>query len=125
MSAILQLLLADAAAHEHAVVFGLLAALVALLVVRTLHRWNADPNNPVRLTDLILENGRVSRGAVVMMGAFAATTWFFVYYALIGKMTEGYFGLYSAAWIAPVVARMLSGAPAAAPLPAPAPEPPK
>jgi hypothetical protein len=46
-----------------------------------------------------MENGRASKGAVIMLGAFAATTWFFVYYALTGRMTEGYFGLYSAAWI--------------------------
>ena len=58
-----------------------------------------------------MENGRASKGAVVLMGSFIATTWFFVYYALVGKMTEGYFGLYAAAWIAPVVARIITNPP--------------
>lgn len=98
-----------------ALIFGLVLAVLVLVAVRTLRAWNSDSADPFDFRDLLMENGRASRGAVVMLGAFAATTWFFIYYTLTGKMTEGYFGLYSAAWIMPVVARMLSGAPAASP----------
>lgn len=99
--------------------FGMLAALVVSIIVRTLMRWSAEQGNPFIARDLLMENGRASRGAVVMMGAFAATTLHFIYYTLIGKMTEGYFGLYSAAWIAPVVVRMMTN-----PSPAPPTAPP-
>jgi hypothetical protein len=86
-------------------VFAALAVLLVLIIVRTLRKWNASENS-FDIVDMFIENGRASKGAVVLMGAFVATTWFFVYYSLLGKMTEGYFGLYAAAWIAPVVARM-------------------
>jgi hypothetical protein len=99
--------------HLLVVIFGLLGALLILLVARELRKWNADKNNTFAFIDLFSENGRASKGAVVMLGAFAATTWFFVYYTLAEKMTEGYFGLYAAAWIAPVVARMVTNAPPA------------
>jgi hypothetical protein len=89
---------------------ALIFAILAFGIVRTLQRWNREKND-FELRDLFMENGRASKGAVIMLGAFAATTWFFVYYALTGRMTEGYFGLYSAAWIIPVVARMIAGAP--------------
>lgn len=88
--------------------FGLVACIVALVIVVSLRRWSRDEENPFDVRDLVMENGRASKGAVVLMGSFAATTWFFIYYSLTGRMTEGYFGLYSAAWIAPVVARMLT-----------------
>jgi hypothetical protein len=82
-------------------IFGILARSRRFRDRRTLQRWSREDENPFELRDLFMENGRASKGAVIMLGAFAATTWFFVYYALTGRMTEGYFGLYSAAWIAP------------------------
>jgi ABC-type multidrug transport system permease subunit len=100
--------------HE-ALIFGILALLTLLVIARTLQRWSREDENPFELRDLFMENGRASKGAVIMLGAFAATTWFFVFYSFTGRMTEGYFGLYSAAWIAPVVARMFTSAPPAAP----------
>lgn len=89
-------------------VFGLVALVVILIIMRSMKKWNADNSNSFNIIDLLMENQRASKGAMIMMGAFGATTWFFIYYTLAGKMTEGYFGLYSAAWIAPVVVRMLT-----------------
>lgn len=100
-------------------VFGFLAVLLVLVIWRTFRHWSTDRCNRFQLEDLFMENGRASKSSVVLLGAFAATTWFFVYYTVLGKMTEGYFGLYSAAWIAPIVVRVLVGGqtPAAAPAP--------
>ena len=92
------------------VVFALLIVLAILLIWRSLRKMNADSANPYDWHDLLMENGRASKAAHVMMGAFAVTTWAFVYMTLTGRMTEGMYGLYSAAWIAPVVARLFSGA---------------
>lgn len=93
---------------DMAVVFGLIAVLVILIIWRSLSRLHRDCNSAFDLRDLLMENGRASKAAVVMMGAFAVTTWQFVYFSLNGKMTEGYAGIYVAAWIAPVVARLIS-----------------
>ena len=95
------------------IVFGLLAVLVILSIWRVFRRWSASDETAFSLSDLFMENGKASKGAVVLIGAFASTTWMFIYYTLLGKMTEGYFGLYSAAWIAPVVAKMIAIGPAA------------
>ncbi len=92
------------------IIFGLLAVLLVLLIWKTLRKWTKDEENPFAISDLFMENGKASKTSVVLLGAFAATTWFFVYYALLGKMSEAYFGLYAGAWIAPIVARVLGGA---------------
>lgn len=81
--------------------------LLALAVWRELKRMQATPDNSYDWHDLLMENGRASKAAHVMLGAFVTTTWFFVYYAIAGKMTEGYYGIYAASWIAPVVARLI------------------
>lgn len=83
------------------------ALLVALGVMISLRRMHNDPTSTFDLRDLLMENGRVSKAAAVMMGSFAATTWAFVYLTLSGKLTEGLFGLYAATWIAPVISRLI------------------
>lgn len=85
----------------------IVALLLALAIMVSLRRMHNDATSTFDLRDLLMENNRVSKAAAVMLGSFAATTWFFVYYALTGRMTEGYFALYTAAWIAPVVARLI------------------
>ena len=92
------------------IVFALLFALAVLLIWRSLKKAN-DSADEYRWQDLLLENGRASKAAHVMMGAFAATTWAFVYITLLGKMDAVLFGVYATAWIAPVVTRLITNAP--------------
>lgn len=94
--------------HRMSVIFAFAAAVVALMIWRSLSNMHKNRDVDFDLRDLLMENGKVSKAACVMMGAFAATTWQFIYYTLNGKMTEGYLGIYVAAWIAPVVARLVS-----------------
>jgi hypothetical protein len=87
----------------------LIAALVLLFIVLTiawvLHRRDKDQTSQLNLEDLLIgDDGRLSKAAAVMMGAFGLTTWLMVYLALTGKMTEGYLAIYVGAWIAPTVA---------------------
>ncbi len=89
-------------------IFALLLVLSAILIWKSLRRLTSAPDNGYDWQDLLMENGRASKAAHVMMGAFFVTTWHFIYYSLTGRMSEGYYGLYSAAWIAPVVLRMFS-----------------
>jgi hypothetical protein len=68
------------------------------------------------LTDIIMENGKVSKIAVVMLGAFLMTTWMMIHMTIHKTMTEGYFTIYGGLWISPIVARILRG-PAPEPVP--------
>lgn len=94
--------------HRMEVLFALGAIGMAFLIWRSLNKLHQNSAIEFDLRDLLMENGRVSKAACVMLGAFAATTWQFIYYTLNGKLTEGYLGIYVAAWIAPVVARLIS-----------------
>lgn len=98
------------AGRTGAFIFALLALIMILMVWQGMkHLHKTDESFDLR--DLITENGRLSKGACVMMGAFGATTWQFIYFTLNGKMTEGYEVIYVAAWITPVVARLISREP--------------
>jgi hypothetical protein len=94
--------------HAPSIIFGLVAVAIALLIVLALLRWSRASGDSFHVRDLFMENGRASKGAIVLLGSFAATTWFFVFYTLTGRMTEGYFALYAGAWIAPAVTRMIT-----------------
>lgn len=89
-------------------VFALLAIVASLFIYRSLNKLHKSREVNFDLRDLLMENDKVSKAACVMMGAFAVTTWQFIYYTLNGKLTEGYLGIYVAAWIAPVVARLIN-----------------
>jgi hypothetical protein len=86
----------------------LTAGLTAALV-----RRDRSSSSGVNLEDLLLgDDGKLSKAAAVMMGAFAMTTWLMVYLALSGKMTEGYLAIYVGAWIAPTVTKLIINRPA-------------
>lgn len=88
---------------------ALVLFLVVLLIGRMLHRRDMDKSSQLNLEDLLIgDDGRLSKAAAVMMGAFGLTTWLMVYLALTGKMTEGYLAIYVGAWIAPTVTRLIT-----------------
>ena len=84
-----------------------LVGVIALIVVVLVKR-DRSTTSAINLEDLLLgEDGKLSKAASVMMGAFAMTTWLMVYLALNAKMTEGYLAIYVGAWIAPTVTRLV------------------
>lgn len=86
----------------------LLLALAVLAMLFALVRRSRSAHSALNLDDLLLgEDGKLSKAAAVMIGAFAMTTWLMVYLALQGKMTEGYLAIYVGAWIAPTVTRLI------------------
>ncbi len=94
---------------------GVLVVLI-LVIAWSLHKRDEDRHSKIDLEDLLLgEDGRLSKAAAVMLGAFALTTWQMIYLTLSDKMTEGYLGIYVAAWIAPTVARLFKAEPAPTP----------
>jgi hypothetical protein len=91
------------------VLFGIIVVLVILLIWRSLKNLSSAPAyvSSYDWHELLLENGKASPAAHVLLGSYIVMTWFFVYYALLGKMTEGYAGIYVTAWVAPAVARLI------------------
>ncbi|MEY4761266.1 MAG: hypothetical protein RLZZ200_1122 [Pseudomonadota bacterium] len=84
---------------------ALILAGVVLLIIATLFLRSRSAHSKLSLDDLLLgDDGRLSKAAAVMIGAFGLTTWLMVYLALQGKMTEGYLAIYVASWITPTVA---------------------
>ena len=87
-------------------------ALLVLMVVRTLLGRDRNAGSAINLDDLLLgDDGRISKAAVVMLGAFGLTTWMMAYLTLGGKMSEGYLSIYAAAWITPTVVKLITNRP--------------
>lgn len=88
----------------------LILLLLAVFVIIALWavKLHFDNNTNFDLLDLFMENGRISKAATVMMLSFILTSWMMVYLTLHSKITEGYMGMYAAAWIAPVVVRLIT-----------------
>ena len=77
------------------------------------HRSDSAAFNNFNLLDLLLENGRVSRLAVVFLGSFLVSSWIMVRMTIDGKMSELIFAGYGAMWVSPIIAKLFSPAPLA------------
>lgn len=89
----------------------LMAAILMVAILffaKVLIRKSNSEHSQLNLEDLLLgDDGKMSKAAAVMLGAFALTSWVIVYLALQSKLTEGYFAAYLAAWVAPTVTRLI------------------
>lgn len=87
-------------------------AVTVLSILWALERRSRNTRSKIALDDLLIgDDGRMSKAAAVMFGSFAMTTWVVVYLTINGKLTEGYFAAYIAAWVAPAVAKIIKGPP--------------
>lgn len=92
------------------ILMALVLALVVLVITLALLRRHRSSMSRLNFDDLLLgDDGKLSKAAAVMMGAFACTTWLMVYLALTGRMTEGYLAAYLGAWVAPSVTKLIVG----------------
>lgn len=83
-------------------------ALAILLVTRALIKRDQSDASQLNFDDLLIgEDGKISKAAAVMLGAFSCTTWVIVYLALMGKMDVSYFAAYLAAWVTPTVTKLI------------------
>ena len=90
--------------------FGLALLFVILIFAWILYRWHRS-DKKFDLSDLLMENGHVSKIAVAFMLTLLVTSWIMIYLTSMGKLTEGYLTIYAGAWIAPIVARIVKGTP--------------
>lgn len=80
--------------------------IVALVIAWSFYRAHRDKSFAFNLFDLLMENGRLSKVACIVMGAFTVHTWIMVRLTFDAKMSEGYLTIYGATWVAPLLARM-------------------
>ena len=86
--------------------------IVALVIAWSFFRSHRDPAINFNLFDLLLEGGRLSRIACAFMATLIVTSWVIIRLTVEGKLTEGLFTAYVAAWVAPIVAKLFAGSPA-------------
>lgn len=88
-------------------------AIAILLIAWSLIRKSRLVESKIDLDDLLLgDDGKLSKAAAVMMGAFLLTSWGMVYMWLTKTMTETYFNGFLLAWVAPTVAKLIVNRPA-------------
>ncbi len=91
---------------------AMMAALlcVLLFIVRVMFKRDKDPDSKINLDDLLIgDDGKLSKAAIVLLGAFLLTTWVVIHLTLTDKLTEGYLTIYAGAWIAPTVTKLIKG----------------
>lgn len=84
--------------------------ILTLMVVWSFYRAHKNRDFQFNVFDIIMDGGRVSRIACAFMATLLVTSWVIVRLTLEGKLTEGLFAAYIAAWVAPIVAKLFSGA---------------
>lgn len=75
----------------------------ALLAVYSFWRAHTRKGFDFNAFDLLMENGRVSRKAVFFVLAGLVSTWTIVHREIQGTLNEGFFGLWLAAWVTPLI----------------------
>lgn len=95
-------------AEKMTLALGLLyAVMLASLIYR--HRMG---DSPINLDDLLLgEDGKTSKSATILFGAFGLSSWVVAYLVLTDKLTEVVFAGYLAAWVTPTIAHMFKPKP--------------
>jgi hypothetical protein len=83
--------------------------IVALVIAWSFYRSHLNKTNTFDLFDLLMEGGRLSRIACAFMATLVVTSWVIIRLTIEGKLTEGLFTAYVAAWVAPIVAKLFSG----------------
>ncbi len=82
-----------------------------LVVLFSFWRAHRTPGFDFNAFDIIMENGKVSKLALVFMVSFAVTTWVIINQEITHRLTDGTLGLYLGAWVAPIVAKMFANSP--------------
>ncbi len=79
-------------------VFGIILALLLVLVVLELRKWDRDADNRFRFQDLLLKDGKASISKCGQFCALCVSTWAFVYLTIADRLTEWYFTFFMTIW---------------------------
>jgi len=85
-------------------------ALVVLAIGWLLYAWQRDEKKyaDFDLTDLLMENGRLSRLAFTWLGSFMVMSFGFIYLLLTKGLTDTYALLYAGTWAVPIITKMFA-----------------
>jgi len=82
-------------------------AIVVLLIVRVLLSRNHDSRSLIDLDDLLIgDDGKLSKAAVVLFGAFTIASWVIIFQAWKGVLTDINFAAYLGAFVAPTITKL-------------------
>jgi len=85
----------------------LLLAIAFLVIAFSFWQQHKNGNSSFNAFDLIMNKGKVDKIALSYMLVLALSSWIMIDLQVNGKMTEGYFGIYIGAWIAPLVSKVV------------------
>ena len=88
------------------------AAVLAALI--GLYLWHRSKDSAVDISDLLMENGRLSKMAFTWMGSFVVMSFGFIYAVIQGKLSDTYAALYAATWAVPIVTKLFAVKPSSA-----------
>lgn len=85
----------------------LILGVAIVLIVISFWRAHKTPGFEFNAFDLIMSKGKVDKIAVAFMLVLVLSSWVIVDLQVHGKLTEGYFAIYTGAWITPLVAKVV------------------
>ena len=91
--------------HDLVAILFLVAILAALI---GLYLWHRNKDSQVDISDLLMENGRLSKMAFTWMGSFVVMSFGFIYAVIQGKLSDTYAALYAATWAVPIVTKLFA-----------------
>lgn len=90
------------------ITLGFVAVLIAIAVLFYLWQRNDVDYKKFDLTDLLMENDRVSRLAFTWLGSFLVMSFGFIYLLLTKALTDTYALLYAGTWAVPIITKMFA-----------------
>lgn len=84
---------------------GPIYGVILLVVVALLYRGHTKKD--FNLLDLLMEKGHISKIAVAYLTTLFTSSWYIVHEAIEKQLTDTAFGAYLAAWVIPIVARII------------------
>lgn len=83
---------------------SIVLALLLLAVLLSLIWRHRMPDSSINLDHLLIgEDGKTSKSAVIMFGAFFLSSWVIAFRTLESELTGEMFAAYMAAWVAPTL----------------------
>jgi len=82
-------------------------AVAVAAIVASFWQAHKKPSFDFNAFDLIMSKGKVDKIAVAFMLVLILSSWVIVDLQVNGRLTEGYFAIYTEAWITPLVAKVV------------------
>lgn len=85
---------------------GIMLVIVTGVLVIAICRANRNTENSFEIIDVLMENGKASKWAVILFGSWVVHSWVLVSWVMNGAATLADLTVYGTTWVAPLVAKM-------------------